>query len=123
MELKPCPFCGGILERCDDSPIYGQSAMHPEADCLFSNNLLFHKDIVSMWNKRNGIDALRAEIAKLTENNAKLEKAVEKAAHYINDITGSCPLDSHNVCMKDDVTCDGFVYGEWQVCWREWLMQ
>ena len=51
-ELKPCPFCGSLLEKCDESPIYGKSALHPQADCLFSNNLLFHKDLDILWNKR-----------------------------------------------------------------------
>lgn len=40
------------LLPCDESPLYGKSAMHPQADCIFSNNLLFHKDFDILWNKR-----------------------------------------------------------------------
>lgn len=114
-ELKPCPFCGASLERCDDSPIYGQSAMHPEADCMFSNNMLFHNDIMSMWNKRHGEGSLRSELAKT-------QKALDKAVKFINDMTGSCPLDTFDTCMFDDKTCDSFVVGKWQECWKSYFM-
>ena len=104
-ELLPCPFCGASLERCDDSPIYGQSAMHPEADCMFSNNMLFHKDIMSMWNKRHGEDALRAELAKT-------QKALDKACKYNATYLHECP---HEDCPQPKtVDCSA--------CWKAYFM-
>lgn len=64
-ELRPCPFCGGAVSECDESPLYGGSIMHDETECLFKNNLLFHGNIAERWNSRPIEDALQARIAEL----------------------------------------------------------
>lgn len=69
-ELLPCPFCGGAVSRCDESPLYGGSIMHDETECLFKNNLLFHRNIAERWNSRPLENALRSRIAEL-ENRIK----------------------------------------------------
>jgi hypothetical protein len=61
----PCPFCGGAVSKCDESPLYGGSIMHDETECLFKNNLLFHGNIAERWNSRPIEDALRSRIAEL----------------------------------------------------------
>ena len=72
--------------------------------------------IVASWNTRPIEDSLRAELAKT-------QKALDKAVKFINDImTGSCPLDTFDTCMFDDKTCDSFVVGKWQECWKAYFM-
>jgi hypothetical protein len=61
----PCPFCGGAVSKCDESPLYGGSIMHDETECLFKNNLLFHGNINDRWNSRPIENALRSRIAEL----------------------------------------------------------
>lgn len=63
--LLPCPFCGGNVSKCDESPLYGGSIMHDETECLFKNNLLFHGNINDRWNSRPIEDALQARIDEL----------------------------------------------------------
>jgi hypothetical protein len=67
-ELLPCPFCGGAVSECDESPLYGGSIMHDETECLFKNNLLFHGNIAERWNSRPLEDALRSRIAELEKS-------------------------------------------------------
>lgn len=54
MVMAECPFCGATMEQCDESPIYGQTALHPEADCWLSKNMICHARLVELWNKRKG---------------------------------------------------------------------
>lgn len=57
-KLEQCPFCGAVMERCDDTPFYGQAAMHPaDCECWLSGNMIYHARLVDLWNKRVGVPA------------------------------------------------------------------
>lgn len=48
-----CPFCGATMEKCDESPIYGQSMLHPpDCECWLSGNLIFHPRLMELFDKR-----------------------------------------------------------------------
>ena len=79
-ELKSCPFCGGAVSKCDESPLYGGSIMHDETECLFKNNLLFHGNIAERWNSRPLEDALQARIAELEKELRIYDEAIRDCA-------------------------------------------
>jgi hypothetical protein len=81
-ELLPCPFCGGAVSECDESPLYGGSIMHDETECLFKNNLLFHGNIAERWNSRPLEDALRSRIAELENIVANYQAAADGDTHW-----------------------------------------
>lgn len=46
-----------------------------------------------------------------------LEKALDKAARFMDDVTGSCPLDVFEHRLKSCDNCND----EWIDCWKRWL--
>lgn len=40
-----CPYCEIVLERCDESPLYGKSWLHPPTSCEASGKLFFEKQL------------------------------------------------------------------------------
>ncbi|MDP3013618.1 MAG: hypothetical protein Q8M92_05200 [Candidatus Subteraquimicrobiales bacterium] len=65
-ELDKCPFCGAEMSACDESPIYGQTIMHPgNCDCMFSGNMFYHKKAHKLWNSRPEEDRLKQRILEL----------------------------------------------------------
>lgn len=70
--MKPCPFCGGSVELLDESPIYGQSALHDDTPCWFKGNMAYHENLIELWNNRPLEDALRTDnLALIEQINAK----------------------------------------------------
>lgn len=55
---------------------------------------------------------------ELLERIAELEKALDKATRFIDDVTGSCPLDTFDYRLKSCDNCND----EWIDCWKRWAM-
>jgi uncharacterized small protein (DUF1192 family) len=71
-------------------------------------------------------DRLIERIANLNARIAKLEAALDKAAHQLYDYSGSCPSDLYdwehpNTCIRE---CDRYDNPDeaWK-CWRLWLLE
>jgi hypothetical protein len=71
-------------------------------------------------------DRLIERIANLNARIAKLEAALDKAAHQLYDYSGSCPSDLYdwehpNTCIRE---CDRYdnLDEAWK-CWRLWLLE
>jgi len=65
--LQQCPFCGSPMTVDVDDEVFGKGSHHPTADCWLSNNLIYHDDLVRLWNKRPGEDRLKDENEALTK--------------------------------------------------------
>ena len=51
----------------------------------------------------------------------KQEKAIDRMSKYIEEITGSCPLDREDF---NNIDCDNKCYhGKEQECWKEYFME
>jgi hypothetical protein len=66
MVLGDCPFCGSPMTVDVDDEVFGKGSHHPTADCWLSNNLIYHADLVRLWNQRAGEDKLKEENEKLS---------------------------------------------------------
>lgn len=82
------------------------------------NRLIVHYNL-----KCEYIASLEAENAALIAKNARLETAVDRAAHFYLDVTGACPLGQNDVCVFDEQECEKMGDEEYAACWREFLMQ
>jgi hypothetical protein len=54
MAVTVCPICNMSLLRCDYSPLYGNSWLHPEDDlCEWGGKLIFEAHIKERHDKNN----------------------------------------------------------------------
>lgn len=54
MTVTVCPICNMSLLRCDYSPLYGNSWLHPEDDlCEWGGKLIFEAHIKERHDKNN----------------------------------------------------------------------
>jgi len=74
-ELKACPFCG--KEMSEDN--FFSCDGYPKA-CGCWEKTHSAQEAVAVWNTRPLEDALRAEVARLTAENSKLDAMVDKAS-------------------------------------------
>lgn len=76
-ELKPCPFCGEILDTIPNRSIWDIVTFyeHPNnPECQLSG-LLFSEN---WWNTRAIEDALNKRITELEQENARLREELQK---------------------------------------------
>ncbi len=76
-ELKPCPFCNGQIHVSDGGSIIGLTCKN----CGYEFDYAKHGDWREEWNARPIEDALRAEVARLTDENAKMREALLDIDH------------------------------------------
>jgi hypothetical protein len=95
-ELKPCPFCESELIKCDASPIYGVSYVHPRGDCLFAEAIFWeHTGALKVWKNRPIEDALQARIEQ-----------IEIATSKISEIMYGYPDNDSAECILDNIILD-----------------
>ena len=100
MELKPCPFCGCLLERRERKTYGGRTEVayiHPENNCIILKWKIETPADVEMWNRRV------SEAVYLPEKfskNAKLLDVRMKAADAIEDLTAQ--LDQAVEYLRDN---------------------
>ena len=105
--LEPCPWCNAELvhiESCaktyDPTRLYHEYH-HPDQPCVLAKSWWYFDEtmdrrgpFLSLWNTRPPnplqaeVDALRARVAELEGNNARLREHIAKIANTIN-IVGS----------------------------------
>ena len=55
MELKPCPFCGELLERRERKTYGGRTEVafiHPENGCIILRWKIVTENDMELWNRR-----------------------------------------------------------------------
>lgn len=113
-ELKPCPFCGSTDTRCHN---FGDECNNCGSRVVFMDLSDLHgSEDRPNYNTRPAEDALRAELEKT-------QKALDLATKSISDITCSCPLDTHDLCVFDEDVCNKLPVGEWATCWKKYFLK
>jgi len=78
-ELKPCPFCKAEMKLDHELTHWGDAAIHPVNGC---DVFPFAFD-VKAWNARPLEDALSAELATVTAENARLKDETERTRNIM----------------------------------------
>lgn len=101
-ELKPCPFCGAVMEP------YGDHAQHPGDDCVLSQMIIFD-DAYDEWNRRTPdpaqirADALREAMERVKEISSLASVLVQ----LVTALADECEADLDDVVMSVRIMPEG----------------
>ena len=81
-KLKPCPFCGAELERCEEENLE-DIFEHPENGCILNGFMVadYERDIIR-WNTRKPMDWIVEKLEEFAECKDCNENGISEKFYY-----------------------------------------